>query len=408
MRNMDFKRFNASVREIANKRKEENDVFYKSHLKELTEERNISESFITLDTIGEGNDFFVLDSNEYKLARFTEINFGIDKASSEDEFIKVSNVCFYYCDFSMCGFNNISFSNCMFVGCKFTECYTLGLNALFTDCSFTSRIPDKRSIDDMPTSFSKCEFSVRFINCDISMTVLDQCNFYFSSFVNVNMNDAIFMDCSFDTTKFQDSDLRNTKIINARFIEFNIEDFSKKTKVNRKTFLGTINFNKKEEREVKYATEVYGLFSELFESNKLMDLCGEYFYQSRIAEMHNLKGYMKFKSIMGLLTCGFGERPSFSLFTSLFVILLCGTLYMLFGVSYNNENLIFHPTLGNMLPPLDKLVLWYHFSLVTFSTVGYGNVTPIGGSLAVSAVEMVTGVIMVGIWVSTLVRKMIR
>jgi hypothetical protein len=101
MRNMDFKRYNATVREIANKRKEENDVFYKSHLKELTEERNITESFITIDTVGEGNEFFELDSSEYKLARFTEINLGTDKASSEDEFIKVSNTCFYYCDFSM-------------------------------------------------------------------------------------------------------------------------------------------------------------------------------------------------------------------------------------------------------------------------------------------------------------------
>jgi hypothetical protein len=45
---------------------------------------------------------------------------------------------------------------------------------------------------------------------------------------------------------------------------------------------------------------------------------------------------------------------------------------------------------------------------VTFSTVGYGNVVPVGKSLIVSAVEMVLGVVMVGVWVSTLVRKMTR
>lgn len=202
--------------------------------------------------------------------------------------------------------------------------------------------------------------------------------------------------------------MRSTKIINPRFIEFYIEDSGKKSRVDRKTFLGFVNYNKKEEREIKFAADVYECFSELFENNKLSDLQGEYFYQNKITELHILKGFERFRSIVGLITCGYGERPSFSLLASLVLFLICGTLYMFFGVNYNNEILVFHPTANELLPPLDKLVLWYHFSLVTFSTVGYGNVTPIGGSLLVSAVEMVSGVIMVGIWVSTLVRKMVR
>lgn len=405
---MDFKKHSASVREVAGKRTEDNEVFYKEHLKQLVNDGNISEIEITPDSLPGGGEFYELAEKEYKLARFSEVNFGKADAASEDDFVKVLDTCFYYCDFTMCGFNNIAFINCAFVGCKFIECYTLGLYVIFDNCSFTSRISGKKSIDDMPSAFKSCEFSARFSDCDISQMVLDKCHYYFSHFDNVDLCGTIFLDCSFDTTKLTGCDMRGTKLINPRFIEFYIEDSGKKSRVDRKTFLGFINYNRKEEREIKYAAEVYVIFSELFENNKLLDMQGEYFYLNKTTELHILRGFDRFKSILGLITCGYGERPSFSLITSLFLILICGTLYMLFGVNYNNEILVFHPSAKELAPPLGKLVLWYHFSLVTFSTVGYGNVTPIGGSLLVSAVEMVSGVIMVGIWVSTLVRKMVR
>jgi voltage-gated potassium channel Kch len=57
---------------------------------------------------------------------------------------------------------------------------------------------------------------------------------------------------------------------------------------------------------------------------------------------------------------------------------------------------------------LSNFIYSIHFSIVTFTTVGYGNIVPINGSLIISSIEMFTGVIMAGIWVSTLVRKMTR
>lgn len=408
MLDVDFKRAGASVKKAALKRKEDNGIFFKDHLGELTQEDNIAVKEINRDSLGEGNEYYETVESEYKLTRFTDVTFGREKADSEDDYVKISGVCFYYCDFSMCGFNNVIFSGCSFVGCNFNECYTLGITVVFAECCFSSRTPGKISIDDMPSLFSKCEFSACFRSCDLTHTVLDHCNFYFSRFDFVNMNDAIFSDCSFDTTQFADCDLRNTKIVGPRFIEFRIEDSSGKTAVNRSTFLGPIHYDRKEKREVKYAADVYGIFAELFENAKIMDMSGEYFYLHKVTEFKNLQGAMKVKSFFGLITCGYGERPSFSLLAALFIILLCGTLYMFFGVVYNNELLVFKPFSGEPFPPFGTIVLWYHFSLVTFSTVGYGNVTPIGGSLAVSGAEMVLGVITVGIWVSTLARKMVR
>lgn len=271
-----------------------------------------------------------------------------------------------------------------------------------------NRVIGEANIDDAPSMFEGCELTVKFRNTDLSMTVFDKSHFYFSTFDTVNFKSTIFLDSNFDTVKVCDSDLRSTKIVNPKFIEFYFEDTHRNSKVNKHTFLGAIDFNPKEERDVRFATEVYSQMSELFEGNKQLALSGEYFYLFKKTEYINLKGYEKIKSIIGQITCGYGERPLFSLMASLVLILTCGTLYMLFGVSSNNEIVSFQPTFSQPFPPLNQLIVWYHFSLVTFSTVGYGNVVPVGGSLIVSAFEMVLGIIMVGIWVSTLVRKMVR
>ena len=49
-----------------------------------------------------------------------------------------------------------------------------------------------------------------------------------------------------------------------------------------------------------------------------------------------------------------------------------------------------------------------YFSLVTFTTVGYGDIIPVGVSIILSSIEMILGVTMVGIWTATLARKITR
>lgn len=408
MTHVSNKRYLLEIRESAKKRKDENLVFITTNLQNLVGGDEQVQIIYTVDSEEAESGFFELNSKVYKSAQFNDLMFGKDEADNESQLYYVDNILFYYCDFSLCGFSNMCFENCAFVGCNFKECYTMGFTTIFKDCRFMNRVTGEVNIDDAPSMFEGCELTVKFQKTDLLMTVFDKSHFYFTTFDTVNFKSTIFLDSNFDTVKIWDSDLRGTKIVNPKFIEFYIEDTFRVSKVNKHTFLGAIDFNPKEEREVRFATEVYSQMSELFEGNKQLALSGEYFYLFKRTESVNLKGYEKFKSIIGHLTCGYGERPLFSLVASLVLILTCGTLYMFYGVNMNNEIIVFHPTLNQPFPPLDQLILWYHFSLVTFSTVGYGNVVPVGGSLIVSAFEMVLGIIMVGIWVSTLVRKMVR
>lgn len=408
MGKFDFKQMDREIRTSALQRKEENQIFFSTHLQGLVGGESVAGEVYDEESEEVENGFFTFAGDEYKFATFSELTFGCAEAGNSSQLMRVGDIVFYYCDFSMCGFSNIHFERCAFVGCNFKECYTLGFAAVFEECRFMSRTAGGTEIDDAPSMFSGCELSVKLIRTDLQMTVFEKSHFYFTKFVKTNLNGAIFLDCSFDIATVSDSDMRSTKFLNPKFIDFHIEDSLQRTKVNKNTYLSKISFAKKEEREVRFAADVYSQFSELFENGKLMDLSGEYFYLYKKTESLNLKGLAKIKAIIGNITCGYGERPFFSLFTSLALVLICGTLYMFFGVNANNEIMVFRPSLQHPLPSFKELVIWYHFSLVTFSTVGYGNVVPIGYSLLVSAIEMVLGIIMVGIWVSTLVRKMVR
>ena len=49
-----------------------------------------------------------------------------------------------------------------------------------------------------------------------------------------------------------------------------------------------------------------------------------------------------------------------------------------------------------------------YFCTVTFTTVGYGDITPVNISIFLSGVEMFLGLTMMGIWTATLARKITR
>lgn len=49
-----------------------------------------------------------------------------------------------------------------------------------------------------------------------------------------------------------------------------------------------------------------------------------------------------------------------------------------------------------------------HFSIVTFSTVGYGNIVPSGISYIISAIQILIGVLFVALFTSIMLKKILR
>ncbi|NQT47097.1 MAG: pentapeptide repeat-containing protein [Candidatus Omnitrophica bacterium] len=108
------------------------------------------------------------------------------------------------------------------------------------------------------------------------------------------------------------------------------------------------------------------------------------------------KEYLRYLAcaLMGLL-CGWGEKPNRVILSSTVIVLLYSFLYTLLNATQALSNV--------------SLKLWdnIYFSIVTFTTVGYGDIIPLPAALPrlLAASEGFLGAFMIGLFVFSLAKK---
>lgn len=348
---------------------------------------------------------------DYDIDNFTEI--AIRKIENKDiENINekynekpknITNMSFKYNVFKGCNFNNIKFYNCKFIGNIFYNCKFKNIS--FENCDFyTSQ--DDINIFNSKTSFMNSDFK----NCNIEKSVFQNISLNNIYFIHSNMKNIIFNDIYMDKVCISDCDCRSLKIINPEINELKFDD-SFLTKFDEYTFIDEIKVNKNYKKTYETAFKVYREFATKFEANRLIDNSDEYYYRSKVMENKYLTGNKKMKSYIYWLLCGYGERPTYALITSIEIVLVFAIIYMITGLNMGGYvidytmMLEFGIAMPNLIPDFMKSL---YFSIVTFTTVGYGDITPVGMSVFLSGLEMLLGVTMVGVWTATLARKITR
>ena len=161
------------------------------------------------------------------------------------------------------------------------------------------------------------------------------------------------------------------------------------------------------------------------QANKIGDheRIGYYYYKERAYGSKNIRvedyptyrDYLstKFFDALSKYTVGYGERPWNILIVSVMTISIFALLYMFIGIKTLNNELI-----GISIKTLSQhslfeilntyIDLWY-FSMVTFTTVGYGDmiVTTTIGKILVG-LEVFFGITIGAAWTSVIIKRMIR
>lgn len=157
------------------------------------------------------------------------------------------------------------------------------------------------------------------------------------------------------------------------------------------------------------AEEVYRNLRLVSEKQGLFDVAGTFFQR----EMVMRRKQMPMWSINRIISktvdmfCGYGELPIRVVGFTWVVLLIFTILFFFSGLTFNNQ-IIAYDSNASLAQNFEELMSCAYFSIVTFTTLGYGDITPTGLSRVLAAIEALFGSFTLALFVVVFVKKMTR
>lgn len=352
---------------------------------------------------------------KYSFRTFDKKVFNNERIQDEDKFLEISDINAVCTIFKSCKFYNIKFKNCRFIACTFKECDFGGGGVVFENCTFLlekiKKEPSLNKKDNLSCAFENCKLYCKFLTSDITYLIFDNCNFKDTSFELSDLTDVIIIDSTMKRTNLADVDLSGIKIVNTYLEDFEFND-KQRTKLNEKSFIDKIQPKKKTKGEYEGLYMVYENIADKFKENNLKNNFGEYYYICKTMQHKSLdKIITKITSFIYFATSGYGERTINPLITSLTIVVVFAILYIVIGLDMEGEVIIY--ILGVGLPNsfgqfISQLNESLNLSFGIFAGLGMIKAGPRPIAYILSNIEMTLGVIMMGIGIGTITRKLVR
>ena len=226
---------------------------------------------------------------------------------------------------------------------------------------------------------------------------LSASNLLKADFTNANLNGA----------NFEHANLLGTELANSRMdgVHWGAEliQHSEGRKARRA--------GAKEEAYIKFqeAEEIYRMLRVSNEARGHRHIAGEFFYNEMRMRHYRLPRF----SLQWIVSCfayylyGYGERPTFIIANALVYLMGIAAVYLLLGLTENGRPIIFdmNASWWNNLVAYGNCL---YFSIITYTTVGFGDITPMSAAKPLAALEAMSGNFMMALFVVVFVRKLAR
>ena len=235
-------------------------------------------------------------------------------------------------------------------------------------------------------------------NADLSGSNLFKANLENANLKNANLENCNLLGANLSNTKLTNVHWgKDYKVIN----ELEAEDAYKN---------GDIEASKKKYKE---AEDVYRAIKMSLQSQTLGDDTGIFFIREMTAKRKQFNKFStaRIGSKIIEITTGYGEKLSNILFTVIGIILLSMILYGIEGVKYgdpiNGDRIIgFFTEDAQKFGLLNTIGNLFYFSVVVYSTVGFGEMLPIGPlGKSVMIFEGIMGGLVLAILIIALYKK---
>lgn len=228
---------------------------------------------------------------------------------------------------------------------------------------------------------------------------LDLCG---ASLMKANLNES-----NLHCTNLHNCNLLGTKLHGARLDNVKIGDFVQQEAI-------ADAFEKKGQLEeaadhYEQSEEIYRNLRKAAESDGLLGLAGHCGHKELTMRRKQFPKYSKGRIVSKFvdLFCGYGERPMNVILFSLAFIFICAVLFFIFGVQAS-EGIIKFSAENSLSANISDFFSTIYFSVVTFTTLGYGDIQPIGFSRFIAAVEAFLGSFALALYVVVFVKKTTR
>ena len=196
----------------------------------------------------------------------------------------------------------------------------------------------------------------------------------------------------------------SNKLINRSFI---IGVDGKIKKYYDKIHLFDVNINKKE--KYRESEDIYRALKISLQFQSLGEDTSKMFLREMIVKRKQLPRFspLRFAHKFAHLAFGYGEKIGNILYSILVVLVTCTLIYGINGVDYQERNLSFFADDIQEYGYLKTFGNLFYFSVVVFSTVGFGEITPLGLlNKSVMIFEGLTGGIITTILIIAIYRQL--
>lgn len=245
---------------------------------------------------------------------------------------------------------------------------------------------------------------------------LSQSNFYRANLrgahlFNVNLSDSNLMKSDLRESNLHFANVTDSNLLGIKWEQARIEhleiggDILHESEARRHLKLNDL------EAAVDYfeqSEEIYRDLRKLSEQQGLFSMAGNFIQKELRMRRFQMPLFSlpRFLSKLIDLFCGYGESPIRVVLFSIFLIFIASFFYFFLGISYSGDFLVYSNFQGQEI-----LFFWFdclYYSVVTFTTLGYGDITPVGFSRLIAALEAFIGSFTLALFVVVFVKKMTR